>query len=200
MEITAAQVKALRDKTGAAMMLCKEALKSSQGDTAEAEIWLRQKGIAIADGKAGRTTAEGCIGSYVHTGGKIGVLVEVQCETDFVARSLEFQELVRNLGMQIAACPLVSYVTIDEIPTNIIEKEREIEMGKQDLAAKPEAIRGRIVEGRVSKRLKEFCLMEQPFIKDGSISVDQYVKVFSSKVGECVRVVKFFRLVLGGVI
>ena len=198
MEITATQVKALRDKTGAAMMLCKQALQAAEGDEEGATVWLRQKGIAIADGKAGRATAEGCIASYVHTGGKIGVLVEVQCETDFVARSPEFQEVVRNLGMQIAACPSVCYVSVDNVPPDVAEKEGEIERGKQDLASKPEAIRAKIVEGRVAKRLKEFCLMEQPFIKDGSLTVEQYVKEFSGKVGENVKVVNFVRLTLGG--
>lgn len=197
MEITATQVKALRDKTGAGMMLCKQALQASQGDTGKAEIWLRQKGIAIADGKAGRATAEGCIGSYVHTGGKIGVLVEVQCETDFVARSPEFQELVRSLGMQIAACSLVSYVSLEDIPADVVEKEREIEMGKEDLASKPEAIRAKIVEGRVAKRLKELCLMDQPTVRDNAVTVEQFIKEFSGKVGENVRVGKFARITLG---
>jgi elongation factor Ts len=198
MEITATQVKALRDKTGAAMMLCKQALQAAEGNEEEATVWLRQKGIAIADGKAGRATAEGCIGSYVHTGGKIGVLVEVQCETDFVARSPEFQEVVRNLGMQIAACPSVSFVSIENIPSDDVDWERNVEMGKEDLVSKPEAIRAKIVEGRVAKRLKEFCLMEQPFIKDGSLTVEQYVKEFSGKVGENIRVANFVRLCLGG--
>lgn len=197
MKITATQVKALRDKTGAAMMLCKQALQAAEGDEEGATVWLRQKGIAIADGKAGRATAEGCVGSYVHTGGKIGVLVEVQCETDFVARSPEFQEVVRNLGMQIAACPSVCYVSVDNIPSDDVDWERNVEMGKEDLASKPEAIRAKIVEGRVAKRLKEFCLMEQPFIKDGSLTVEQYVKEFSGKVGENVRVANFVRLCLG---
>lgn len=197
MEITATQVKALRDKTGAAMMLCKQALQAAEGDEEGATVWLRQKGISLADSKAGRATAEGCIGSYVHTGGKIGVLVEVQCETDFVARSSEFQELVRNLGMQIAACPSVSFVSIDDIPSDDVDWERNVEMGKEDLASKPETIRAKIVEGRVAKRLKEFCLMEQPFIKDGSLTVEQYVKEFSGRVGENVRVANFVRLCLG---
>lgn len=196
MEITAKQVKALRDKTGAAMMLCKQALQAAEGDEGGAEVWLRQKGIAIADGKSGRATTEGCVGSYVH-GGKIGVLVEVQCETDFVARSPEFQELVRNLGMQIAACPSVCYLSSNDVPADVIERERSIEIGKEDLAAKPEAIRAKIVEGRVSKKIKEFCLLEQLFIKDGSVSVEEYVKGFSAKVGECVKVAHFSRITLG---
>lgn len=197
MEITATQVKALREKTGAGMMLCKQALQAAEGDEEGAAVWLRQKGIAIADGKAGRATTEGCIGSYVHTGGKIGVLVEVQCETDFVARSPEFQELVRNLGMQIAACPAVSFVSIDDIPSDDVDWERNVEMGKEDLASKPEAIRAKIVEGRVAKRLKELCLMDQPTVRDNSVTVEQLVKEFSGRVGENVRVGKFVRIALG---
>lgn len=196
MEVVATQVKTLRDKTGAGMMLCKQALQASRSEE-DAIVWLRQKGISIADGKASRATTEGSVGSYVHTGGKIGVLVEVQCETDFVARSAEFQELVRNLGMQIAACPSVSYVSVDDVPVEVKEKETEIEMGKEDLMAKPEVMRSKIVEGRVSKRLKEFCLLEQAFVKDNSLTVDQYVKTFAGKVGENVRVAKFVRLTLG---
>ena len=196
MEVTAVQVKALRDKTGAGMMLCKQALNSSKNEE-EAVVWLRQKGIAIGDGKAGRATTEGCIGSYVHTGGKIGVLVEVRCETDFVARSPEFQALTRNLGMQIAACPSVTHVSLEDIPESVKVKETEIEMGKQDLASKPEAIRGKIVEGRVAKRLKEICLVEQPTIRDSSMTVEQYVKEFSGRVGENIKVANFVRLDLG---
>lgn len=196
MEVVAAQVKTLRDKTGAGMMLCKQALQASRSEE-DAIVWLRQKGISIADGKASRATTEGSVGSYVHTGGKIGVLVEVQCETDFVARSVEFQELVRNLGMQIAACPSVSYVSVDDVPVEVKEKETEIEMGKEDLMTKPEVMRSKIVEGRVSKRLKEFCLLEQVFVKDNSLTVDQYVKTFAGKVGENVKVAKFVRLTLG---
>lgn len=177
-------------------MLCKQALQASRSEE-DAIVWLRQKGISIADGKASRATTEGSVGSYVHTGGKIGVLVEVQCETDFVARSVEFQELVRNLGMQIAACPSVSYVSVDDVPVEVKEKETEIEMGKEDLMTKPEVMRSKIVEGRVSKRLKEFCLLEQVFVKDNSLTVDQYVKTFAGKVGENVKVAKFVRLTLG---
>lgn len=191
------QVKELREKTGAGLMLCKDALEFSSGDETKAIVWLRQKGISIADGKSGRQTNEGTIGSYIHTGGKVGVLVEVLCETDFVARSDEFQELVRNLGMQIAACPLVSYVSVNDIPSIISETETEIEMGKEDLANKPETIRSKIVEGRVAKRLNEMCLMNQPFVKDNTLTVEDYVKVISGKLQENIKVTRFTRYTLG---
>jgi elongation factor Ts len=195
--ITINQIKNLRDKTGAGMMLCKEALGFSSGDESNAIIWLRQKGISIADGKLGRQTNEGTIGSYIHTGGKVGVLVEVLCETDFVSRSNEFQELVRNLGMQIAACPSVLYVSVDEIPSSVSDAETEIELGKNDLAAKPDSIKSKIVEGRVSKRLKEMCLLSQPFIKESTMTVEDYVKTVSGKLQENVKVTRFVRFTLG---
>ncbi len=195
--ITASQVKTLREKTGAGMMQCKEALTATSGNEAEALIWLRQKGIAIADGKVGRPTTEGTIGSYIHTGGRIGVMVEILCETDFVARSDEFQELVRNIGMQIAACPTVSYVSIDQVPDSVVEAETNIEMGKNDLSNKPENIRAKIVEGRIAKRLKEFCLMDQNYIKDGSVTVQDYIKMTAGKFGENINVKKFVRFNLG---
>jgi len=128
-EISAKLVKDLRDKTGAGMMDCKKALAESEGDMTKAAEWLRQKGIATAEKKAGRTAAEGAVGSYIHTGARVGVLVEVNCETDFVARGELFQELVRNVAMQIAACPNVEYVTTDEIPADVAEREKAIEMG-----------------------------------------------------------------------
>ena len=195
--ITSTQVKTLREKTGAGMMLCKKALEESSGDETKAIVWLRQKGISIADGKVGRPTTEGTVGAYIHTGGRIGVLVEVLCETDFVARSEGFQDLVRNLGMQIAACPSVSYISIEDIPDNIVESETSVEMGKADLASKPENIRAKIVEGRISKRLKEFCLMDQNYIKDSTITVEQYIKMTAGQFGENIKVKKFVRFNLG---
>ena len=153
-EISAKLVKELRDKTGAGMMDCKKALTESGGDTNKATEWLRQKGIATAEKKAGRTAAEGSIGSYIHTGARVGVLVEVNCETDFVARGEAFQELLRNVAMQIAACPSVDYVSVDEIPVEIAEREKQIEMGRDDLAGKPDQMKEKIVEGRIGKRLK----------------------------------------------
>ncbi|NEO86503.1 MAG: translation elongation factor Ts [Spirulina sp. SIO3F2] len=196
-KISAASVKALREKTGAGMMDCKKALAESDGDMEKAVEWLRQKGIASASKKSGRIAAEGLVGSYIHTGGRVGVLVEVNCETDFVARGDAFQELVRNVAMQIAACPNVEYVKVDDIPTEFVEKEKSIEMGRDDLGNKPENIREKIVEGRIQKRLKEVSLLDQPYIKDQSITVDELVKQVSGQIGENIRVRRFSRFVLG---
>ena len=196
-EISAKLVKELRDQTGAGMMDCKRALKESSGDLNKATEWLRQKGIASAEKKAGRTAAEGSVGSYIHTGARVGVLVEVNCETDFVARGDAFQELVRNVAMQIAACPNVEFVTTDDIPADVKERETSIEMGRDDLGNKPEAMKAKIVEGRVNKRLKELALLEQPFIKDSSLSVAEMVKQLAGKIGENIQVRRFTRYTLG---
>ena len=178
-------------------MDCKKALKESSGDLNKATEWLRQKGIASAEKKAGRTAAEGSVGSYIHTGARVGVLVEVNCETDFVARGDAFQELVRNVAMQIAACPNVEFVTTDDIPADVKERETSIEMGRDDLGNKPEAMKAKIVEGRVNKRLKELALLEQPFIKDSSLSVAEMVKQLAGKIGENIQVRRFTRYTLG---
>ncbi|NBQ36854.1 MAG: translation elongation factor Ts [Synechococcus sp.] len=179
------------------MMDCKKALNETSGDLTKATEWLRQKGIASAEKKAGRTAAEGAVGSYIHTGARVGVLVEVNCETDFVARGDAFQELVRNVAMQIAACPNVEFVTTDDIPADVKERETNIEMGRDDLGNKPEAMKAKIVEGRVNKRLKELALLEQPFIKDSSLSVAEMVKQLAGKIGENIQVRRFTRYTLG---
>lgn len=196
-EISAKLVKDLRDKTGAGMMDCKKALAETKADMAKAIEWLRQKGIASAEKKAGRTAAEGAIGSYIHTGARVGVLVEVNCETDFVARGEIFQELLRNVAMQIAACPGVEYVSVDEIPAEVAEREKGIEMGRDDLSGKPEAMKLKIVEGRIAKRLRELALLEQPFIKDSGVSVAEMVKQVAGKIGENIQVRRFTRYTLG---
>lgn len=196
-EISAKLVKELREKTGAGMMDCKKALLENAGDMTKAVEWLRQKGITSAEKKAGRTTAEGLVESYIHTGGRIGVLVEVNCETDFVARREEFQSLVRNVAMQIAACPNVEYVTVENIPPAIAQKEKEIEMGRDDLANKPENIKEKIVQGRIEKRLKEMALLEQPYIRDQSITVEELIKQTISQLGENIQVRRFVRFLLG---
>ncbi|MFM7463936.1 MAG: translation elongation factor Ts [Cyanobium sp.] len=196
-EISAKLVKDLRDKTGAGMMDCKKALQESAGDLTKAVEWLRQKGIASAEKKAGRTAAEGVVGSYIHTGGRVGVLVEVNCETDFVARGELFQELVRNVAMQIAACPNVEYVSTEEIPSEVVEREKSIEMGRDDLAGKKEEMKAKIVVGRIDKRLKELALLDQPYIRDGSITLGELVKQTSGKTGENIRVRRFTRYTLG---
>ncbi len=196
-DISAKLVKELREKTGAGMMDCKKALKENDGDTEKAVEWLRQKGIASAAKKEGRVAAEGLVESYIHTGGRVGVLVEVNCETDFVARREEFKSLVRDIAMQVAACPNVEYVKTDDIPKDMLEKEKEIEMGREDLASKPENIREKIVLGRIEKRQKELSLLDQPFIKDQNITVAELVQQRVSQLGEKIQVRRFQRFVLG---
>ena len=196
-DIPAKLVKDLRDKTGAGMMDCKKALKENNGDIEKSIEWLRQKGISSASKKEGRVAAEGIIGSYIHTGDRVGVLVEVNCETDFVARREEFKTLVRDVAMQIVACPNVEYVRVGDIPAEVSDKEKSIEMGRDDIANKPEAMREKIVEGRIQKRLKELSLMDQPFIKDQKISVEELIKQAISKLGENIQVRRFSRFVLG---
>ena len=196
-EISAKLVKELREKTGAGMMDCKRALQESSGDATKAVEWLRQKGITSAEKKGGRTTAEGLVDSYIHTGGRIGILVEVNCETDFVARREEFQSLVRNIAMQIAACPNVEYIAVKNIPSEVAQKEKEIEMGRDDLANKPDNIKEKIVQGRIEKRLKEMALVEQPYIRDQSITVDELIKQTIAQLGENIQVRRFVRFLLG---
>lgn len=196
-EISAKTVKELRDKTGAGMMDCKKALQENEGDIAQATDWLRKKGITKAGTIGNRVAAEGIVESYIHTGARVGVLVEVNCETDFVARRDEFKSLARNIAMQIAANPNVEYVKVEDIPEAVSAKEKEIEMGKDDLANKPDNIKEKIVQGRIEKRLKEMTLMDQPYIKDQSITVDELVKSAIAQVGENIQIRRFVRFVLG---
>ena len=197
MSVSASQVKELRAQTGAGILDCRKALLENEGDFEKATDWLRAKGIAKAAKKSGRAATEGTVYSYIHGGGKLGVLLEVNCETDFVARGDAFQELVRNVAMQIAACPNVEFVTTDDIPADVKERETSIEMGRDDLGNKPEAMKAKIVEGRVNKRLKELALLEQPFIKDSSLSVAEMVKQLAGKIGENIQVRRFTRYTLG---
>ncbi|MBH8555501.1 elongation factor Ts [Nostocaceae cyanobacterium CENA357] len=291
-EISAKLVQELRQKTGAGMMDCKKALKETEGDIEKAIEWLRQKGIASAGKKSDRIAAEGLVETYIQPNGQVGVLIEVNCQTDFVARNEafkalvknlakqaatadsvesllaqpyvedesvsveqfikqtiaqlgeniqvrrfvnfslaegtqgivdsyihtggrvgvlvelnsqtesaasneEFQALARNTAMQVAACPNVEYVSVDQIPAGIAQKEKDIEMGRDDLANKPEAIKEKIVQGRIEKRLKEMTLLDQPYIRDQSISVEDLVKQVKAQVGEDVQVNRFVRYVLG---
>jgi elongation factor Ts len=168
-DISAKTVKELRDKTSAGMMDCKKALQEANGDIEKAIESLKQKGLASANKKSSRIASEGLIESYIHMGGKLGVMVELNCETDFVARNPDFQELARNVAMQIAACPMVRFIKLDEIPESIVQEEKTIESAKDDLAKKPKDIKEKIVEGRIQKRLKEMVLLEQPFIRDNNI-------------------------------
>jgi len=195
--ITAKLVKDLRDKTGAGMMDCKKALNETDGNVEKALEWLRKKGIASAEKKSGRIATEGSIGSYIHTGSRVGVLLELNCETDFVARGDIFQSLLKDVSMQVAACPNVEYVSIDDIPSDVVEKEKQIEMGRDDLSGKPEQIKEKIVEGRIAKRLNELVLLSQPYIKDSSLTVEDLVKQAAAKIGENIKVRRFTRYTLG---
>ena len=196
-EITAKLVGELRQKTGAGMMDCKKALKENDGNIEQSTEWLRKKGLAAADKKAGKTAAEGMVESYIHTGNRVGVLVEVNCQTDFVARNEAFKKLVQDIAKQIVASTQVEYVRVSDIPSDIVEKEKAIEMGKDDLGGKPEAIKEKIVQGRIDKRLKEMCLLDQSYIRDSSITVDELVKQHVAQLGENIQVRRFARFVLG---
>lgn len=196
MQIGAAEVKELRDKTGAGMMDCKRALVESNGDVEKAVEILREKGLASAAKKSGRIAAEGIVESYIHTGGRIGVLIEVNCETDFVAKTPEYKAFVRDLAMQVAASkPL--YVSRDEVPADIIAKEREILRAQALAEGKPEKIVDKMVDGRIDKYYKEFCLLEQPFVKDPDRSVQDVVTERIAVIGENISVRRFARYEMG---
>ncbi len=195
MSITAIQVKELRDKTGAGFMDAKKALSEVDGDLEKAAELLRQKGMASAEKKMGRIASEGLIGSYVHNG-KIGVLLEVNCETDFVARNEEFQQLVKDICLQIASSA-PEYVSREEIPASVIEEEKRIESGKEDLQNKPENIREKIVQGRVDKMLGEKVLLEQNFVKEPAVTIEELIKQKIAKIGEKITIRRFTRFVLG---
>ncbi|KAF8776521.1 hypothetical protein HU200_003236 [Digitaria exilis] len=194
--ISPSLVKQLREATGAGMMDCKKALAETEGDIEKAQEFLRKKGLAAADKRAGRATAEGRIGSYIHDS-RIGVLIEVNCETDFVSRGDIFKELVDDLAMQVAACPQVQYISIDDVPEDVVKKETELEVQREDLLSKPEQIRAKIVEGRVKKRLGEFALFEQPFIKNDKVTISEWVKQTIATTGENMKVKRFARYNLG---
>lgn len=290
-EISAKLVQELRQKTGAGILDCKKALKETDGDIEKAIEWLRQKGIAKADKVAGRTAADGLVDTYIQPGGEVGVLIEVNCQTDFVARNegfkalvqnlakqattaespealltqayiedesltveavikqmsaqlgeniqlrrfakyvlsegtqgvidsyihtggrvgvlvelssqnavaspQDFQSLARNLAMQVAACPNVEYVNVDEIPAEVARREKDIEMGRDDLANKPQNIKEKIVQGRIEKRLKELTLLDQPYIRDQSITVEELIKQTGSQLGASISVRRFVRYILG---
>ncbi len=195
-DISASAVKELREKTGAGMMDCKKALTEAGGDFAKAEDILRKKGLSVAAKKAGRIASEGAVGSYIHMGGKIGVLVEVNCETDFVARTEGFQTLVKDIAMQIAAVA-PQYVRREEVPPEVVAKELEIARHQAREQKKPEAIVEKIAQGKVDKYYKEFCLLEQPFVKDDKKSVQEMVTEAIAKIGENISVRRFARFVLG---
>jgi len=196
MAITAEQVKELREKTGAGMMECKKALTEANGDVPKAVTILRERGLAAAEKKAGRQTREGLVASYIHAGGKLGVLVEVNCETDFVARTDDFQELVRDIAMQIAAAnPLC--VRREDVPETELSREREIYRKQAEGTGKPEQVIAKIVEGKLNKYFSEVALYEQPFIKDPQITVQELIKAKIAKVKENISVRRFARFKVG---
>jgi elongation factor Ts len=196
-EIDAKIVKKLRDETGAGMMNCKKALLDNDGNYDKAIESLRLKGMATADKKASRNTNEGLIYSYIHTGSKLGILLEINCETDFVAKREEFSELAKNIAMQIASNPEIKVVSKDDISESVKAEVRKFENAKENLQDKPEEIRNKIVEGRVEKVLKKQVLLEQEYIRDSTITVNEYIKQIISLLGENIKVTRFTRYVLG---
>jgi elongation factor Ts len=197
MNITTEQIKSLREKTGAGMLNCKNALTENQGDFEKAVEFLRQKGLASAEKKSSRSTKQGIITSYIHTGAKIGILLELNCETDFVARRTEFQNLGKNLAMQIAASQGVQYISLDDIPKELWENETRIESDKEDLKNKPDNIKENIIKGRVEKTLKTFTLLNQACIRDQNITVEEFIKNHVSLLGENIQLNRFTRFELG---
>lgn len=195
-EISAKLVKQLRDRTGAGMMDCKKALVEANGDLAEAEVVLRKRGLSAAAKKSSRATMQGVIGSYIHPGAQIGVLVEVNCESDFVARTDDFQQLVHDVSMQIAASD-PRFVHRGEVPEDVLAKEREIARDRALAEGKPEKVIDRIVEGRLEKFYEDVCLIHQPFIKDNNMTVEDLIKGKISKLGENISIARFSRFKVG---
>jgi len=196
MEINAAQVKELRETTGAGIMDCKQALQESDGDMDKAMRVLREKGLAGAQKKAGRIAADGIIDSYIHLNNRIGVLLEVNCETDFVARNEDFRSMVHDIAMHIAASkPL--YVSAEEVPEEVLAEEREINRSRALKEGKPENVVDKIVEGRMKKFYEEVCLLDQPFVKDPDITIGELVKRTIAAVGENIVVRRFARFQVG---
>ena len=196
--ITPGQVKELRERTGAGVMDCKKALTEANGDIEKAIVLLRERGLAKAAKKAGRVTAEGIIDSYIHGNGRIGVLVEVNCETDFVAKNEEFRSLVKDIAMQIAASN-PKYISKEDVPQEVIEKEKEILKAQAINEGKPEHIAEKIVEGRIAKFYEEVCLLEQPFIKDPDKKVSELIMEKIAVIGENITVSRFVRFERGQV-
>jgi elongation factor Ts len=191
-EITAALVKQLRERTGAGMMECKKALVEANGDIEAGVVVLRKHGIASADKKTSRTTQQGLIGTYVHPGGQLGVLVEVNCESDFVARTDDYQELVKDLAMQIAAAD-PKYLRREDVPAEVLEKEKDIQRARAIAEGKPEKVADKIVEGRMAKFYEEICLYDQPFVKENTLTIEQLIKTKIAKLGENISVARFAR-------
>ncbi len=196
MEISASNVKELREKTGAGIMDCKKALAESKGDIEKAIDYLREKGLAAAQKKAGRVTAEGLVYSYIHGGGKVGVLLEVNCETDFVAKTEGFATLVKDAAMHIAAMN-PRYVGRADVPAEVIERERQIYRAQAKESGKPQNVIEKIAEGKIDKFYKEVCLLEQPFVKNPDITIEKLVMDAIAKLGENISIRRFVRYRVG---
>lgn len=196
MEITAAMVKDLREKTGAGMMDCKKALQNTNGDEKEAISWLREKGISKAKKKSDKIASEGFIGSYIHMNGKIGVLVELNCETDFVAKNEKFKELAKNISMQVAAASPVC-VSPEQLPEEMLEEEKNLYKKQAEQEGKPDHVVEKIVQGRIKKYYKEVCLLEQPYIKDDSITIQDLINEMIAVLGEKIEINRFVRMEVG---
>jgi len=195
-EITAQLVKQLRERTGAGMMECKNALIEAKGDLAEGEIVLRKRGITSASKKASRSTKQGLIGTYIHHGGQLGVMVEVNCESDFVARTDDFQELVHDIAMHVAAAD-PQFIRKEDVTAAALDKEKDIQRARALAEGKPEKIVDKIIEGRLAKFYEEICLYEQPFVKENTLTIDQLIKTKIAKLGENIVVSRFVRFKVG---
>ena len=195
-EISAALVKQLRERTGAGMMECKKALQATSGSLEEGETWLRKQGIASAGKKAGRATKQGLVSTYIHTGGQLGVMIEINCESDFVARTDDFQELVHDIAMHIAATD-PRFLRKEDVTQEVMDKERDIQRARALNEGKPPAVVDKMIEGRMNKFYEEICLLEQPFVKDPTVTVGQLVKTKIAKLGENISVARFVRFKVG---
>jgi elongation factor Ts len=199
MEILASLVKELRNKTGAGMMACKKALQEKEGDIEAAGVLLREQGIADAAKRASKPTGQGAIGSYIHGQGKIGVLLEVNCETDFVARNADFQKFVKDIAMQVcSASPL--YVSREDVPAEVVEREHAIYRTQAAATGKPEKILDRIADGKMEKFYERVCLLDQPFNQDDRIKIRDYLTEITAKLGENIKIQRFARFQLGEVL
>jgi elongation factor Ts len=195
-EITAALVKTLRERTGAGMMECKRALVEAKGDLAEGEVFLRKWGIASAGKKSSRATKQGLVGTYIHAGGQLGVMVEVNCESDFVARTDVFKELVHDVAMHVAAAD-PRFLRKEDVPAAVLDQEKDIARARALGEGKPEKVLDRIVEGRLQKFYEEACLLDQPFVKEATVTIDQLVKTKIAKLGENISIARFVRFKVG---
>jgi elongation factor Ts len=195
-EINATLVKQLREKTGAGIMDCKQALGECQGDMEKATDFLRKKGLATAAKRAGRALSEGAVGSYIHMGGKLGVLVEINCETDFVAKSDAFQEFVKNIAMHIAATSPIG-INPEDVPPALVAREQEIYRAQAQQTGKPEKVLEKIVEGKLAKFFKDNCLMSQPYVRNPEIAISDLLNELIAKIGENITIKRFVRFQIG---